>query len=94
MDDFRQFTKDVKAGVDRMLPTGGRRYNQAAVPAIDFSDSDIPGLVPPWNELLDLLNRIYEWSVETHTIDCTKHCKDVEFSLNAAVLRSSQSTPR
>ena len=44
VDDFRDFTNDLQDTVRRMLPTGGRRYDEAAILAIDFSISDIPSV--------------------------------------------------
>ena len=47
-----------------MMPTGGRKYDEAAVLAIDFSVSDIPSVGEIRNELLNLLEKTYNWKIE------------------------------
>ncbi|KAF4505467.1 hypothetical protein G6O67_007413 [Ophiocordyceps sinensis] len=72
IDSLQVFVNDVQSTVNQMLPTGGRRYDQAAILAINFSRSDIPSVVPLRNELLNLLDNTYNWKVERHTIDCNQ----------------------
>lgn len=71
VDDFRDFTNDLQDTIRRMLPTGGRRYNEAAILAIDFLDSDIPSVGELKDELLDLLEKTYNWKIVNYTIDCS-----------------------
>ena len=86
VDDFHEFTHDLQQVVRRMRPTGGRRYNQAAILAIDFSVSDIPSVKPLRNELLNLLENTYNWKVEKYSIDCgVRYREEALFKLNNAV---------
>lgn len=57
VDDFHDFTNDLQDTVRRMLPTAARRYDEAAILAIDFSVSDIPSVGELRDELLDLLQK-------------------------------------
>ncbi|KAM4067211.1 hypothetical protein HRG_001195 [Hirsutella rhossiliensis] len=87
INDFQQFTQDVQDSVRQMLPTGGRRYAQAAILAVNFSVSDIPEVIPLRDELLDVLNKTYNCSVDKYTIDCTQAHPRALFNLNLAVLK-------
>lgn len=62
IDSLQTFVNDVQKTVDLMLPTGGRRYDQAAILAINFSISDIPSDVPLRDELLNLLDKSHNWA--------------------------------
>lgn len=70
LDDLHKFTADLQNTVNDLLPTRGRRFDRAAILAIDFSVSDIPSVVPLREELLALLEGTYNWTVVRHTIDC------------------------
>ena len=71
VNDFHDFTNDLQDTVRCMLPTGGRRYDEAAILEIDFSVSDIPSVGELRDELLDLLQKPYNWKIAKYTIDCT-----------------------
>ena len=85
VDDFRDFTNDLQDTVRRMLPTGGCRYDEAAILAIDFSVSDIPSVGKLRDELLDLLENTYNWKIAKHTIDCADSCTVALWNLDQAV---------
>ncbi|KAK2591010.1 hypothetical protein QQS21_011303 [Conoideocrella luteorostrata] len=69
IDSLQDFASDLKKTVQKVLPTGGRRYDQAAVLAITFSESDIEGIYPLRDELLKVFQNQYNWVIETHVID-------------------------
>lgn len=85
MDDFRDFTNDLQDTVLRMLPTGGRRYDEAAILVIDFSVSDIPSVKKLRDELLDLLEKTYNWKIVKYTIDCAVSWTIALYDLDQAV---------
>lgn len=85
VDDFRDFTNDLQDTLRRMLPTGGRRYDEAAILAIDFSVSDIPSVGKLRDELLDLLEKTYNWKIVKYTIDCAVSWTIALWNLDQAV---------
>ena len=85
LDDFHDFTNDLQDTVRRLLPTGGRRYDEAAILAINFSVSDITSVGELRDELLDLLQNTYNWKIVKYTIDCAVNWKTALFDLVKAV---------
>ena len=75
------FQSDLQASVNKITPSTQERYTQAACLAIDFSNSDIPAVRPLRNELLDLLRNLYNWEVQTYTIDARKQYHQAERDL-------------
>lgn len=63
VDDFRDFTNNLQDTVRRMLLTGGRGYDKTAILAIDFSVLNIPSVGELRDELLDLLEKTYNWKI-------------------------------
>ncbi|KAK2590430.1 hypothetical protein QQS21_011891 [Conoideocrella luteorostrata] len=85
-DGLQEFARDLKNTVQQVLPTRGRQYDQAAVLAINFSESDIEGIQPLRDELLAVFKKQYNWVIETHVIDVNMSHKEALLELNFAVV--------
>ncbi|PHH79923.1 hypothetical protein CDD80_3375 [Ophiocordyceps camponoti-rufipedis] len=85
VDDFSTFCEELKTEVGNMLPTTGRRFEQAAILAINYSETDIPGVTEMRDKLLETFARNYNWRTEIHEINSKQTWVQAEDALTLAI---------
>ena len=72
------FKRDINESLSKIVPSNEKRYTNAAIFAISFSNNDIPAVEPLRDDLLKTLVDLYNWQQEVYIINAQNSYQECE----------------